>query len=337
MSYKRVLVSKFGGPEVLEFLEESTLPEPSAEEVRIKVLATSAAFTDVMIRKGKYPEVKKKPPFSPGYDMVGIVDKLGAGVTQFQAGQRVADLTVIGAYSEYICLPADRLTAVPEGLDSAEAVSLVLSYVTAYQLLHRVAKVKQSQRILVHGASGAVGTALLQLGKLFDLEMYGTDSTHKLELVQSLGATPIDYKREDFVERIRVLTGDGVDAVFDPMGGNNFPRSFGVLRRGGILAAYGFYNSVMDRGGNIALDLFRLQVWNLLPNNRSAKFYSIGALRKKQPGWFSEDMAILFDFLVQKRIKPIIGAQMPLAESKYAHELIEQGSVCGKIVLRVGE
>jgi NADPH:quinone reductase-like Zn-dependent oxidoreductase len=226
---------------------------------------------------------------------------------------------------------------VPEGLDPAEAVSLVLSYVTAYQLLHRVAKVRQGQRILVHGAGGAVGTAILQLGKLSGLEMYGTASANKLELVERLGATPIDYKREDFVERIRILTGDGVDAVFDPIGGSYFSRSFSVLRRGGILAAYGFYDAVMGRGGSIPLDLLRLQAWNLLPNSRSAKFYSIGALRKKQPAWFSEDLMTLFDLLAQNKIKPVIGAQMPLVEARHAHELIEQANVQGKIVLRVSE
>lgn len=337
MSYQRVVISKFGGPEVLEVLDEAALPDPTAREVRIKVIATSAAFTDVMIRKGKYPEVKEKPPFSPGYDMVGVVDKLGEGVTQFQVGQRVAALTVIGAYSEYICMPADHLTPVPETLDPMEAVSLILSYVTAYQLLHRVVKVKRSQRILVHGAGGAVGTAILQLGRLLDLEMYGTDSTHKLELVERFGATPINYRSENFVERIRCLTGDGVDAVFDPIGGNYFSRSFSVLRRGGILAAYGFYNSVMGRGGSIPFDLLRLQLWNLLPNDRSTKFYSIGALRQKQSGWFSEDLTALFDLLVQNKIKPLIGAQLSLAESRRAHELIEQGNVCGRIVLRVSK
>ena len=168
MSYRRVIITGFGGPEVLQLVEEAALPETKPGEVRIRVLVTSAAFTDVMIRKGKYPDVKDKPPFSPGYDMVGVVDKLGDGATRFKVGQRVADLTVIGAYSEYLCLPESRLTPAPDGLDPAEAVSLVLSYVTAYQMLHRIAKVKRNQRILVHGAGGAVGTAMLQLGKLLD-------------------------------------------------------------------------------------------------------------------------------------------------------------------------
>ena len=134
-------------------VEQRALPAKVLGEVRIKVLATVAAFTNVMIRKGKYPDVKERPPFSPGYDMIGVVDKLGERVIHSRVGQRVADLAVIGAYSEYICLPETRLTLVPKDLDLVEAVSLVLSYVTAYQMLHRIAKVKRGQRILVHGAA----------------------------------------------------------------------------------------------------------------------------------------------------------------------------------------
>lgn len=337
MSYKRVIITGFGGLEVLKVVEEAALPEPKPGEVRIKVLVTSAAFTDVMIRKGKYPDVKNKPPFSPGYDVVGIVEKLGDGVTRFKVGQRVADLTVIGAYSEYICLLASRLTPVPDSLDPAEVVSLILSYVTAYQMLHRIAKVKGRQRILVHGAGGAVGTAMLQLGKLLDLEMYGTASKSKHELVTQLGATPIDYKSENLVERMRNLTGDGIDAVFDPIGGDSFKQSFSVLRRGGILVAYGFYNAVMGKGGNIPLDFIRLKLWNILPNSRSTTFYSIGALRQKQPDWFSGDLTKLLTLLAQGKIKPVIAARIPLAEVQRAHELIEEAGVQGKIVLTVGK
>ena len=337
MSYKRVIITGFGGTEVLKLVEEAALPEPKPGEVLIKVLVTSAAFTDVMIRKGKYPDVKDKPPFSLGYDVVGVVEKLGDGVTRFKIGQRVADLTVIGAYSEYLCLPENRLTPVPDGLDAAEAVSLILSYVTAYQMLHRLAKVKGRQRILVHGAGGAVGTAMLQLGTLLDLEMYGTASKSRHGLVTQLGATPIDYKSENLVERIRNLTGDGIDAVFDPIGGDSFERSFSVLRRGGILVAYGFYNAVMGKGGNIPFDFIRLKMWNILPNGRSTTFYSIGALRQKQPDWFSEDLTKLFTLLAQGEIKPVIAARIPLAEVQRAHELIEEARVQGKIVLTVGE
>ena len=206
MSYKRVIITDFGDPDVLKIVEEESFPEPKQDEVRIRVMATSAAFTDTLIRKGKYFGFKKKPPFSPGYDMVGIIDKLGESVTKFKVGQRVAELTVFGAYSEYICLPEDRLVKVPDEVDPAEAVSLILSYITAYQMLNRTAKVQSGQRILVHGAGGAVGTALLQLGKLLNLEMYGTASESKRDLVTNLGATHIDYKNEDFVDKILSMT-----------------------------------------------------------------------------------------------------------------------------------
>lgn len=333
MGYRRVIITEFGGLEALKVIEEPLLPEPGHGEVRIKVLATSATFTDVMIRRGMYPDVKEKPPFSPGYDMVGVVDTLGEGVTRFRVGQTVADLTVIGAYSEYICLPESRLTLVPDGLDPAEAVSLVLSYVTAYQMLHRIAKVRRSNRILVHGAGGAVGTAMVQLGKLLDMEMYGTASKSKHKLIDRLGATPIDYKTENWVEGVRSLTGDGIDAVFDPIGGDNFKKSFSLIRHHGILVAYGFYNTVMGKGGSIPLDFLRLKLWNILPNGRSTAFYSIGALRQKQPDWFSEDLRKLFDLLVHGKIKPVIAARMPLAEARRAHEFIERAEVQGKIVL----
>jgi len=337
MSYKQVIVAEFGSPEVLEIVEKDTLPEPKQGEVRVKVLATSASFTDVMVRVGKYPDIKEKPPFVLGYDMDGVVDKLGDRVSSLEIGQHVADLTVTGGYSGYICLPEERLTIVPEGLDAADAVSLILSYLTAYQMLHRVAKIQQGKRILVHGAGGAVGSALLQLGKLNGLEMYGTASRSKQDFVASLGATPIDYQSEDFVERIRNLTEDGVDVVFDPIGGENFKRSFNVLRKGGLLVAYGFYDTVMGKGGNIPVDFLKLKLWNLMPNGRSTAFYSINDLRKGHPGWFPEDLTQLFDLLQKGEIKPIIAKRLPLDEARQAHELVEKAEVQGKIVLIVSE
>lgn len=335
MSYKRVIITEFGGPDVLKIVEETAPPEPTSGEVRVRVMATSACFTDTMVRKGIYYDLKKKPPFSPGYDLVGTVDKLGVGVTKLKVGQVVADLTVSGAYSEYICRPESSLVPVPSGLDPAEAVSLVLSYVTAYQMLHRSAKVQQGQSILVHAAGGAVGTALLQLGKLLDLDMYGTASKSKHDLVARLGAIPIDYETEDFLTRIKGLTNDGVDAAFDAIGGDNSKRSFKSLKRGGTLVAFGFYNNAMGKGGNVPIEFMQLKLWGILPNGRSTTFYSIGALRKKHPDWFHADLTYLFNLLAESKIKPVIAERMRLDEATHAHELIEQAAVQGRIVLIV--
>ena len=333
MSYKKIILNEFGGPEVLQLIEENNLPEPGVGEVRVKILAASATFTDTMVRKGIYYGFKETPPLSPGYDMVGVVDKLGGSVTGLEVGQMVADLTVWGAYTEYMVRPADSLVPVPAGLDPAEVVSMVLSYVTAYQMLHRVAKVKHGQRILVHGAGGAVGTAMLELGALHHLEIFGTASKSKHELVQSLGANPIDYKNEDFLARMQAV--GGVDAVFDAIGGENFKRSFKSLKKGGILVPYGFYNQAMGKGGNVALEFMSIALWNILPNGRKASFYSIGDLRKKNPEWFKEDLGALFGLLFQGKIKPIIEKRMKLEEAAQAHELIEQAAVKGRIVLMV--
>src|SRR5258707_1676791 len=176
-----------------------------------------------------------------GSDMGGVVENRGPGVSAFEVGQTVAALTVYGGYSQYICLPEKELVPVPPGVDPAEATSLVLSYISAYQMLHRIAQVKRGESILVHGAAGGVGIAFLQMGKLADLHLYGPESKGKQERVSSLGTTPIDYTTEDFVERIFILTGDGVDAVFDPIGGTHLNRSFPNLPKGVGLGSLGSY------------------------------------------------------------------------------------------------
>ncbi len=321
----------------MRVVENETLPEPAAGEVRVKVLATSATFTDTLVRKGIYYGFKEPLPLSPGYDMVGVVDKLGAGIsgTNIKVGQMVADLTVWGAYTEYMLRPVDSLVSVPPELDPGEAVSMILSYVTAYQLLHRAAKIKPGQRILVHGAGGAVGTSLLQLGRLLDLEVYGTASESKHALVESLGGIPIDYRNEDFLARMQAI--GGVDAAFDFIGGNHFKRSFKSLRKGGILVPYGFYDNAMGKGGSVPIDYIKVALWNFLPNGRSTTFYSIADLRKKQPDWFSEDLTTLFGLLEEGKIKPAIERRMSLEDAVTAHKLIEDAAVKGRIVLEINK
>ncbi|MEM7375370.1 MAG: medium chain dehydrogenase/reductase family protein [Bacteroidota bacterium] len=339
MRYKRVIITKYGGPEVLTVVEEPKLPEPKANEVRIKVLSTSACFTDTIIRKGFYPDLRgKKPPFSLGYDMIGVIDKLGEGVNTFKVGQRVADLPVLGAYSEYICLREDMLVPVPDGLDAAEAVCMILSYLTAYQMLCRFAHIKKGQRILITGAGGAVGTALLQIGKHFELEMYGTDSTAKHDLIKSLGGIPIDYKNENIFDRIKELTGSGVDAAFEGVGGKSFRLSRKCLKKGGILVPYGFAaTKTMLQGLRALIDmqLIRFKFWNVFSTKRVTELYSIARLRREKRDWFAEDLSELFSLLSEGKLKPVIEKRIPLTEAKRAHELLDKGGIKGKLVLMV--
>jgi NADPH2:quinone reductase len=335
MTWRRVVITEFGGPECLELREAEAVPEPGNGEVRVRVLVTSAAFTDVMIRKGMYPDVKEKPPFSPGYDMVGVVDATGPGAARFRPGDRVADLTTIGAYADYLCLPEDRLTPVPEGIPEVDALAMILSAVTPYQMLHRVAKLTAGQSLLIHGAGGAVGTAMLQLARDAGIEAYGTDIPAKHDLIRSLGGRPVDPGVSG--EALADATGGGVDAVFDPLGGESLSRSLHALKAGGILVAFGFQNEVMGQGGSIPMDFVKLKLWDWLPNGHATAFYSIGAMRRKHPDWFREDLAALFAMLKDGRIAPVVADVLPLEEARAAHERIEAGAVAGKLVLRVSE
>jgi len=337
MSFTQVVLKRFGGPEELELRNVEDLPVPKPGEVRIRTLVTSAAFTDVMIRKGMYPDVKEKPPLVLGYDLVGVVDALGRGVDGVAPGDRVADLTTIGAYSEYVCLPASRLTKVPEGVADEEALAMILSAVTPYQMLHRVARAETGQSLLIHGAGGAVGTAMLQLAREAGITAYGTDVAAKHDLIRGLGATPIDADAPDVEAAIGDAVGDGVDFVFDPLGGESFPRSMHALRPGGMLVAFGFQNEVLGRGGSIPLDFVKLKLWDWLPNGHATAFYSIGAMRRTHPDWFKEDLAALFALLADGRIAPAVAETVPLSEVRRAHERVEAGEVRGKLVMRVTE
>lgn len=331
MSYRYISIKEFGGPEVLDLETEERLPEPNQGEVRIKVQATSINFTDTLIRRGIYPDVKEKPPITPGYDMVGIVDKLGAGVTGFKEGQKVAELTIIGAYSEYIILPAKQLVAVPEDINAVDAVSMILSYVTAYQMLTRSAKVKEGSRILVHGAGGAVGSALLQIGSILKLKMYGTASADQHDFLKEFGCQPIDYKSEDFVQVVKNLEPNGLDAVFDPFGGDHFKRSIKTLNKKGKLVAFGAYNAKTQM--DLIKSFLRVQIWNFTPWMPSTNFYSIVSWHKKHHDWFESDLKKLFVLVSENKLKPLISKTIKLEEVIEAHELIERGGLKGKLII----
>jgi NADPH:quinone reductase-like Zn-dependent oxidoreductase len=326
------MASRNGGPEVLELIE-SEIPEPAEDEVRVKVLAAGVALADIMWLSGKAPR-SPKPPYIPGYDIVGIVDQLGSQVTSLTRGQGVAALLQYGGYTEYANLSVDKLVPVPEGLDKTEIVCLTLNYITAYQILTRVAKVTAGERVLVHGAAGGVGTAFLQLGAVMGLKMYGTASQPKHDLVKSLGGIPIDYKNEDFVERIHDLTGDGVDLVVDHIGGKHFRESLRTLRAGGHLVATSSLSALRGAGRpEVVLGFINLSLWDLLPNQKHASFYDIIAINNKNPNWYSKDLQILMNFLEDGEIKPVIAKQMFLSEARKALELLWVSKVQGKIVL----
>ncbi|HSF18184.1 MAG TPA: medium chain dehydrogenase/reductase family protein [Vicinamibacteria bacterium] len=343
MRHTRVIVSHYGGPDALRVVEEEC-PEPKYGEVRVRVLAAGVSLPDIMAREGIHPETPPVP-FTPGWDLVGLVDRLGDGVSGIEDGQIVAAMPIHGAYAEFVCLPQCEMVPVPSGLDAAEAVSLVLNYITAYQMLHRTAHVAPGQRALVHGAAGGVGTALLQLGRLAGLEMYGTCSSRGASAVSDLGGIPIDYQHQDFVQEVHRLTGEGADVVFDPIGGAHLWHSRKALRPGGRVVGYGLITSIRGEGlassrpgrrqryrGTALFGLYIAAGW-LLPGRKRVVPYSIQTLKRLRPAWFREDLIALFELLQQKKIKPLIAQRFPLAEARQAQELLGKGGVIGKIVL----
>lgn len=349
---KRVIVDHYGGPEVLTVVEEDD-PQPGPGEVRVTVLAAGVSFTDSQLRAGTYIPGGPKPPFTPGYELVGVVDELGPGCTRLQVGDRIGALTVWGADADRVCVPEAGAVPVPDDLDPAEVLSLVFTYMTAYQVLHRTAQVKRGESVLVHGAAGRVGVAALELGAVAGVRMYGTCSARDRAAVERLGAIPIDYRSEDFLARIRELTdGEGVDVVLDSLGGPISLRSFRTLRRGGRLVVFGRYSTLSHghKDWSAVIKWYAaiggLWLWDKVSPRRHVSAYHVQKFRDRaawrpgavggepyEPDWFQEDFAALLDLLRAGRIHPVVAERLPLSEARRAHELLESSAAKGKLVL----
>jgi len=340
---QRIVVSEYGGAEVLRLIEED-IPQPNAGEVRVKILAAGVAMPDVMAREGIHPETPRVP-YTPGWDLVGVVDSVGKGAADFNMGQLVAAMPIFGSYASYLCLRQEKIVPVPSGLDPAEAVSLILNYITAYQMLHHLAHTRSGQSILIHGASGGVGTGLLQLGRLVGATTFGTCSTKGTSTVRDLGGIPIDYTRDDLEEEILKLSGGGVDAVFDPFNGKHLWQSRHIVHNGGRVIGYGTTTSLREEGlgakrrgkrnpfhGTMSFALYILGGL-IFPGRRRILPYSIQWLMRLRRSQFRQDLITLFDLLKNQKIHPIVAHRFPLSEAKQAHELLSKGGVIGKIVL----
>jgi len=334
---KRVVIDRSGGPEVLQVVEVDD-PRPGPGEVRVRVLASGVSFTDAQLRAGTYLG-GPKPPFTPGYELVGIVDEIGPGCSRVRVGDRIGALTVWGANAELVCVPEAYAVEVPEDLDPAEVLSLVFPYMTAYQLLHRTAQAKPGESVLVHGAAGRVGTAILELGALARLRLYGTAAGADRAAVERLGAVAIDYQNEDFLARVRRLTGDGVDIALDGIGGPLSLRSFRALRPGGRLVVFGRYATIAQgrknwpgviawyaATGSIAL-------WGWLSPRRKVLSYRIQKLRIHHQDWFRADFFALLEMLRRGQIHPVVAERLPISDVRRAHELLGSTAAKGKIVL----
>jgi NADPH:quinone reductase-like Zn-dependent oxidoreductase len=315
-------------------VEHRELPPLSAGEALIRVEATGISFAEQQMRRGKYYD-QPPFPFVPGYDVVGTVLEAADPAL---IGRRVAAMTKIGGWRSHLAVPAADLVPVPDGLDAAEAETFVVNGITAYQMLHRWAKVRTGGTILVHGASGGVGTTLVQLARAAGIRVIGTASARNLDLVTALGATAVDY-RGDVPARVRALAPGGVDAVFDHVGGPGVVDSFRLLAPGGALVAYGSASTV-NTGGNpkpaVLKLVARLLWWNAVPNRRRAHFYNVWGGKRNLARFrarLAEDLTAVFELAVKGQLKAQVAARIPLTEAAKALALAESGTVTGKVVL----
>jgi NADPH:quinone reductase len=322
------MVTKKGGPENLQVVE-LPIESPGRGQLRIRVHAAGVGSTDFALLAGKY-RYAPKIPLVPGYEVAGVVDAIGAGVTGFEVGRHVAALTVYGGFAEYLVREAEHFVPIPNGITDRDAAAVILNYVTAWQMIYRVANVGRGQTALVTGAAGGVGTAALQLLRLNGVKTYGAASAAKHDTLRSLGATPVDYRAGPIDRLIRDLQPQGVDYVFDAVGGANIGLCIGALRRGGTLVGFGF----MGAHGTLSqLAMFTNIFLGTRLRGRRGRFYGITMLYRKDPRPLREDLAKIFALLADKKIDPLIKRTFPLLDARKALELLAAGSVEGKIVL----
>jgi len=327
-TYRAVMVTKKGGPEVLQVVE-LPIEHPGLGQVLVKVRAAGVGSTDLLMIAGNYLYTPKIP-MVPGYEIAGVVEEIGAGVTGFKVGDRVAALTVYGGFAELLLRNADEFIPIPDGVSDRDAAAVILNYVTAWQMIHRFAKVQAGETALVTGAAGGVGTAALQLLKLAGVKAYGAASARKHEIVRSLGATPIDYQAGRLDKLTRALVPNGVDYAFDAVGGANIGLCIGATQRGGMVVGYGFVGAA----GNFAkVAMFANIFVGARLRGRRGKFYGITQIYRKDHGPLREDLPKIFQLLIENKIDPLVTRTFPLFEARKAMEFLLTGSVEGKIVL----
>jgi NADPH2:quinone reductase len=340
MHATEIVLPGIGEPETLE-VRTRELPEPAEGQALVRVAATGVSFAEQQMRRGKYYD-QPAFPFVPGYDLVGVVERTGAGegADAPAVGQPVAALTKTGGWADRVLLDAADLVPLPAGMDPVAAETVVVNGVTAWRMLHRSARVRRGQTIVVLGAAGGVGSTLVQLARHAGIRVIGTAGPAQQERLRELGAIPVDYRAEDVPARVRELAPEGVAAVFDHVGGDGIVDSWRMLARGGALVSYGTA-ATRDVPGNPRMPvlklLARLTAWNVLPNGRRATFFNLWAGRRLRPARYRaelrEDLTAVLRLLADGAIAPQVAKTFPLTDAAAALRFAEGGGIAGKVIL----
>ncbi|PSM45420.1 NADPH:quinone reductase [Streptomyces dioscori] len=325
-------------PEGLQ-IRRGAVPVAGPGQVLVRMEATGVSFAEQQMRRGRYYD-QPPFPFVPGYDLVGTVLATGEGVEPGLAGTRVAALLKVGGWSTHVLVDAADVVEVPDGIGAAQAETLVVNGITAWQMLHRKARVRAGRTILVHGANGGVGSVLVQLARAAGVKVIGTASARHHEGLLAKGVVPVDYRTEHVAARVRQLAPGGVDAVFDHIGGRGVVDSWRLLAPGGTLVSYGSASTRDDEGSKqwpVFKLLGRVWLWNTLPNRRRAYFFNVWAGRALARNRFRArlraDLTQVFAAYRRGEVAAQIAAQLPLVRAAEALRLAESGTVAGKVVL----
>ncbi|NEE19744.1 zinc-binding dehydrogenase [Streptomyces sp. SID7499] len=320
-------------------IRRGAVPAPGPGQVVVRMEATGVSFAEQQMRRGRYYD-QPPFPFVPGYDLVGTVAATGEGADPGLTGTRVAALVKVGGWASHVLVDAADVVPVPEGVGAAEAETLVVNGITAWQMLHRKARVRAGHTVVVHGANGGVGSVLVQLALAAGARVIGTASARHHDALREQGVVPVDYRAGDVAARIRALAPRGVDAVFDHVGGRGITDSWRLLAPGGTLVSYGSASTRDDEGSKqwpVLKLLFRVWTWNALPNRRRAHFFNVWAGKALAGNRFRSrlraDLTQVFDALQRGEVTARIAAQLPLARVCEALRLAESGTVAGKVVL----
>ncbi|MFJ5924033.1 medium chain dehydrogenase/reductase family protein [Kitasatospora sp. NPDC092948] len=314
------------------------LPAPAGGEVVLRMDATGVSFAEQQMRRGKYYD-QPPFPFVPGYDVVGTVTAVGPQADAALVGRRFAAVTKLGGWASHLLVDAADLVPVPDGVDAASAETVLVNGITAWQMLHRTAKVRGGATIVVLGANGGVGSTLVQLARHAGITVIGTASPRHHQHVRDLGAVPVDYRDPGMYQRIRDIAPDGVDAVFDHVGGPGLKESWGLVRRGGTLVSYGTAATKNEEGNSrlpVLQSIAQLALWNYLPNGKNAYFYNFWAGKRHLEafrGRLREDLTQVLGLLAAGALTPQIAARFPLSEAGAALALAESRTVAGKVVI----
>jgi NADPH:quinone reductase-like Zn-dependent oxidoreductase len=337
---RQIVILRHGAPDVLQ-PREAPDPMPGPGEIRIAVRAAGVNFADVLARIGLYPDAPQ-PPVTVGYEVSGVVDAVGSGVTTHRAGDRVLALTRFGGYADRVVVPAMFAFATPGGLDDVSAAAIPVNYLTALIALYRMANLTSGETVLIHGAGGGVGIAATQLARLRAATIIGTASSPKFDAIRQQGVHhAIDYRQSDVVAQVRRLTnGRGVDVVLDPIGGRSFADSYRLLAPLGRLVIYGVSSIAPGERRNwwqaakAIVQMPRFAPLSLMNRNRGVFGLNVGHLWDEREK-LADAMALLLKEFEAGRLRPVVARTFPLDRASDAHRFMQTRSNIGKVVLTV--